>query len=101
MTRTLAIRLDAARPAQPCTQVSTGADVHFTKRRRSDATLSFGRPDISVSRCTQKDAKLFARDVVMAVEAVTPASGYTHAVDKLAEYAYEGDTPLPFGVPGR
>jgi hypothetical protein len=26
VTRTLAIRLDAARPAQPCTRVSTGVD---------------------------------------------------------------------------
>jgi hypothetical protein len=59
LTRTLAIRLDAARPAQPCTRVYTGADVHFTKRRRSDGTLSFRRPDISVSRCTDKDARLF------------------------------------------
>ncbi len=45
VTRTLAIWLDAARPAQPCTQVSTGAEVHFIKRRRSDGTLSFRRPD--------------------------------------------------------
>jgi Uma2 family endonuclease len=90
LTRTLAIRLDAARPAQPCTRVYTGADVHFTKRRRSDGTLSFRRPDISVSRCTDKDARLFARDALMVVEVVTPASGYTDTVDKLAEYAYEG-----------
>jgi Uma2 family endonuclease len=63
--------------------------VHFTKRSRSDGTLSFRRPDISVSRCTDKDAKLFARDALMVVEVVTPASGYTDTVDKLAEYAYE------------
>ena len=90
MTRTLAVRLGAARPAEPCTRVCTGAEVHFVKRRRSDGTLSFRRPDISVSRCTQKDAKLFARDALMVVEVVTPASGYTDTVDKLAEYAYEG-----------
>jgi hypothetical protein len=54
VTRTLAIRLEAARPAQPCTQVSTGADVHLMKRRRSDGTLSFRRPDISVYRCTEE-----------------------------------------------
>ena len=90
VTRTLAIRLGAARPAQPCTRVCTGAAVHFIKRSRSDGTLSFRRPDISVSRCTDKDAKLFARDTLMAVEVVTPASGYTDTVDKLAEYAYEG-----------
>jgi len=90
VTRMLAIRLGAARPAQPCTRVSTGVDVHFIKRSRSDGTLSFRRPDISVSRCTEKDAKLFARDALMVVEVVTPASGYTDTVDKLAEYAYEG-----------
>jgi Uma2 family endonuclease len=43
-----------------------------------------------VSRCTDKDARLFARDTLMVVEVVTPASGYTDTVDKLAEYAYEG-----------
>jgi hypothetical protein len=43
VTRTLAIRLDAARPAEPCTRVSTGAAVHFIKLRRSDGTLSFRR----------------------------------------------------------
>ena len=90
LTRTLASRLDAARPAQPCTRVAAGADVHFIKRRRSDGTLSFRRPDISVSRCTDKDARLFARDALMVVEVVTPASGYTDTVNKLAEYAYEG-----------
>ncbi len=90
VTRMLAVRLDAARPARPCTRVSTGVDVHFTKRRRSDGTLSFRRPDISVYRCTEKDARLFAGDALMVVEVATPASGYTDTVDKLAEYAYEG-----------
>jgi Uma2 family endonuclease len=90
VTRTLAVRLDAARPAQLCTRVFTSAAVHFAKRSRSDGTLSFRRPDISVSRCTGKDARLFARDALMVVEVVTPASGYTDTVDKLAEYAYEG-----------
>lgn len=89
VTRRLAIRLDAARPAQPCMRVSAGVDVHFVKRRRSDGTLSFRRPDISVYRCTEDDM-LFARDALMVVEVVTPASGYTDTVDKLAEYAYEG-----------
>ncbi len=90
VTRTLAIRLSAARPAQPCMRVSTGVDVHFVKRSRSDGTLSFRRPDISVYRCTEEGAKLFARDVLTVVEVVTSASGYTDTVDKLAEYAYEG-----------
>lgn len=41
-------------------------------------------------RCTEKDARLFAGDVLMVVEVAIPASGYTDTVDKLAEYAYEG-----------
>ena len=90
VTRALATRLGAARPAHTCTRVTTGAAVHFIRRRRSDGTLSFRRPDISVSRCTGKDARLYARDALMVVEVVTPASGYTDTVDKLAEYAYEG-----------
>jgi Uma2 family endonuclease len=90
VTRTLAIRIDRARPAQPCMRVSTGVDLHFVKRRRSDGTLSFRRPDVSVYRCTENDAKLFARDALMVMEVVTAASGYTDTVDKLAEYAYEG-----------
>jgi hypothetical protein len=61
--------------------------VHFIKRSRSDGTLSFRRPDISAYRCTEKDAKLFARDALMVVEVVTPASGYTDTVDKLADLA--------------
>jgi hypothetical protein len=73
VTRTLAVRLDAARPAQLCTRVFTSAAVHFAKRSRSDGTLSFRRPDISVSRCTGKDARLFAQDALMLVEVVTPA----------------------------
>ena len=75
--------------------------MHFVKRRRSDGTLSFRRPDISVYRCTEKDAKLFARDALMVVEVVTPASGYTDTVDKLAEYAYEGIPLYLLAVPGR
>lgn len=86
----LASRLDAARPGRPCTRVCVGADVYFAKRRRSDGTLSFRRPDISVCRCTERDVKLFARDVLIVVEVVTQASGYTDTVDKRAEYAYEG-----------
>jgi hypothetical protein len=55
VTRELAIWPGAARPdGQPCTRVSTGADVQFIKRRRSDGV-------------------------------VTPASGFTDTVDKLAE----------------
>lgn len=88
--RRLANRLEAARPAQPCTRVSTDIDVHFVKRKRHDGKLSFRRPDVSVYRCIERGGKLSAPDALMVVEIVSPGSGYTDTVDKLAEYAYEG-----------
>jgi Uma2 family endonuclease len=72
VARRLANRLEAAKPAAPCVRVSTDIDVYFVKRQRSDGTLSFRRPDVSVYRCIER------------------GSGYTDTVDKLAEYAYEG-----------
>lgn len=90
VSRRLANRLEAARPEQPCTRVSTDIDVHFTKRKRSDGTLSFRRPDVSVYRCIERGGKLSVRDTLMVAEVVSPGSGYTDTVDKLAEYAYEG-----------
>jgi Uma2 family endonuclease len=88
--RRLANRLEAAKPQQPCTRVSTDIDVHFVKRKRSDGTLSFRRPDVSVYRCIERGAKLSAPDTLLVAEIVSPGSGYTDTVDKLAEYAYEG-----------
>jgi Uma2 family endonuclease len=90
VARRLANRLEAAKPAAPCTRVSTDIDVHFVKRQRSDGTLSFRRPDVSVYRCIERGAKLSVRDALMVAEVVSPGSGYTDTVDKLAEYAYEG-----------
>ena len=90
VARRLANRLEAARPAEPCTRVSTDIDVHFVKRKRADGTFSFRRPDVSVYRCIERGSKLSARDALMVVEVVSPGSGYTDTVDKLAEYAYEG-----------
>lgn len=90
VSRRLANRLEAVKPADPCTRVSTDIDVHFVKRRRSDGKLSFRRPDVSVYKCIERGAKLSAPDALMVVEVVSPGSGYTDTVDKLAEYAYEG-----------
>jgi Uma2 family endonuclease len=90
VARRLANRLEAAKPADPCTRVSTDIDVYFEKRKRSDGKLSFRRPDVSVYRCIERGAKLSARDALLLVEVVSPGSGYTDTVDKLAEYAYEG-----------
>jgi Uma2 family endonuclease len=90
IARRLANRLESAKPADPCTRVSTDIDVYFLKRKRADGKLSFRRPDVSVYRCIERGAKLSARDALMVVEVVSPGSGYTDTVDKLAEYAYEG-----------
>jgi Uma2 family endonuclease len=88
--RRLANRLEAAKPAEPSTRVSTDINVHFVKRKRADGKLSFRRPDVSVYRCIERGAKLSARDALLVVEVVSSGSGYTDTVDKLAEYAYEG-----------
>lgn len=90
VARRLANRLEAAKPTEPCTRVSTDIDVHFVKRKRSDGKFSFRRPDVSVYRCIERGAKLTTRDALMVVEVVSPGSGYTDTVDKIAEYAYEG-----------
>jgi Uma2 family endonuclease len=90
VARRLASRLEAAKPADPRTRVSTGIDVYFAGRERTDGTLSFRRPDVSVYRCIERGARLSARDALLVAEVVSPGSGYTDTVDKLAEYAHEG-----------
>lgn len=90
VARRPANRLEAARPAEPCTRVSTDVDLYFTKRKRTDGKLSFRRPDVCVYRCIERGAKLSAPDALMVVEVVSPGSGYTDTVDKLAEYHLDG-----------
>ncbi|MGH3420016.1 MAG: Uma2 family endonuclease [Streptosporangiaceae bacterium] len=90
VSRRLANRLESAKPEQPRMRVSTDIDVYFVKQRRSDGKFSFRRPDVSVYRCIERGAKLTAPEALMVVEIVSPGSGYTDTVDKLAEYAYEG-----------
>jgi Uma2 family endonuclease len=90
VARRLANRLESARPEQPCMSVATDIDVQFVKRHRKDGKFSFRRPDVSVYRCINRTAKVMTSDTLMVVEVVSPGSGYTDTVDKLAEYAYEG-----------
>ncbi|MGV9679975.1 Uma2 family endonuclease [Nocardia sp. NPDC003482] len=90
IARRLANRLEAAKPDEPCTRVSTDVDVHFTRRRKRDRPLSFRRPDVTVYRCVERGTKLTTAEALLVVEVVSPGSGYTDTVDKLAEYAYEG-----------
>ncbi len=90
VARRLANHLEAVKPDDPCTRVSTDIDVYFRKRRRRDGAFSFRRPDVTVYRCIERGSKLTAADALLVVEVVSPGSGYTDTVDKLAEYAHEG-----------
>lgn len=90
VARRLAGRLEAARPAEPRTRVSTGIDVRFARSEGTVGTFCFRRPDVAVYRDIERGSKLSARDILMVAEVVSPGSGYTDTVDKLAEYAGEG-----------
>jgi Uma2 family endonuclease len=90
VARRLANRVESAKPADPCTRVSTDVDVYFRQRRRKDRGFSFRRPDVTVYRCIERGAKVTTADALLVVEVVSPGSGYTDTVDKMAEYAYEG-----------
>jgi Uma2 family endonuclease len=90
VSRRLANALETAKPEHPCRRVSTDIDLYFVKRRRQDGKLSFRRPDVSVYRCVERGGKVTTADAELVVEVVSPASGYTDTVDKLAEYAHEG-----------
>ncbi|WP_433580403.1 Uma2 family endonuclease [Nocardia brasiliensis] len=90
VARRLANHLEAAKPEDPCTRVSTDVDVRFTRRQNRDGAFSFRRPDVTVYRCVERGTKLTTSDALLVVEVVSPGSGYTDTVDKLAEYAYEG-----------
>ncbi len=90
VARRLANKLEAAKPTDPCTRVSTDIDLHFAKRRNRDQGFSFRRPDVTVYRCVERGTKVTTGDALLVVEVVSPGSVYTDTVDKLAEYAYEG-----------
>ncbi|QIS03919.1 Uma2 family endonuclease [Nocardia brasiliensis] len=90
VARRLANHLEAVKPQDPCTRVSTDVDVRFTRRQNRDGAFSFRRPDVTVYRCVERGTKLTTGDALLVVEVVSPGSGYTDTVDKLAEYAYEG-----------
>lgn len=90
VARRLANRLEAAKPDSPCSRVSTDIDVNFDKRSRTEGKLSFRRADVAVYHCIERGAKLWAHDVLMVIEVVSPGSAYTDTVDKPAEYAHEG-----------
>lgn len=90
VARRLANHLEAVKPQDPCTRVSTDVDVRFTRRQNRDGAFSFRRPNVTVYRCVERGTKLTTGDALLVVEVVSPGSGYTDTVDKLAEYAYEG-----------
>ncbi len=90
VARRLANQLEAVKPSDPCTRVSTDVDVHFTRRRKRGGAFSFRRPDVTVYRCVERGTKLMTADALLVVEVVAPGSVYSDTIDKLAEYAYEG-----------
>lgn len=55
------------------------------------STPGHSRPDVVVYRCLADDRRLYARDVLLAVEIVSPDSSFrTDTVDKKAAYAAAG-----------
>lgn len=86
VARRVATQLEADRKPEPCLMVETDVDV-----RISDVPLSLRRPDVTVYRCLDDDAKLYAGDAVLVVEIVSPDSSFhTDTVEKKAAYAAAG-----------
>ncbi|GAA5096089.1 Uma2 family endonuclease [Nocardia iowensis] len=86
VARRVATQLEAGRKPEPCLMVETDVDV-----RISDVPLSLRRPDVTVYRCLDDDAKLYAGDAVLVVEIVSPDSSFhTDTVEKKAAYAAAG-----------
>ncbi|WP_227997329.1 Uma2 family endonuclease [Nocardia australiensis] len=90
VARRLANGFDAARPAEPCTQVVTDFEMHYHKVRPRSPGFSFRRPDVVVHRCFPRGQKLTTADALLVVEVISPGSEYIDTVDKRAEYAGEG-----------
>ncbi|AYF76450.1 Uma2 family endonuclease [Nocardia yunnanensis] len=90
IARRLANQLELAKPADPGVRISTGVDVRFAWQKCSAGAFSFRRPDVTIYRCIDRGTKLTTAEALLVVEVVSPGSGYTDTVDKLAEYAYEG-----------
>lgn len=91
VARRLADAIESTRPEEPCVSVSTEIDMHYLKRHRDlkGNLFSFRRPDVSVHRCLERGSKLSTRDVLVAIEIVSPGTERTDLVQKVAEYARE------------
>lgn len=91
VARRLADVIERARPPAPCIAVSTEVDMHYAKHHQDakGTVFSFRRPDVTVHRCLERGAKLDTRQVLVAVEIVSPGSEQTDLVQKVAEYARE------------
>lgn len=90
VARRLTNRLEALKPTEPCSGVSSDIDVYFVKHLDKGGKFSFRCPDVTVYKCIPRGMKVRTPDALMVVEVVSPGSGYTDTVDKLAEYAFEG-----------
>lgn len=78
--------LEQGRKPQPCLMAALDVDV-----RISDVPLHLRRPDVVVYRCLPDDRRLYARNVVLVVEIVSPESSFhTDTIEKKAAYAAAG-----------
>jgi Uma2 family endonuclease len=91
VARRFADAAERARPDSPCVAVSTEIDMHYVKRHRDveGNLFSFRRPDVTIHRCLERGSKLSTRDVLVAIEVVSPGTERTDLTQKVAEYAAE------------
>ncbi|WP_240506539.1 Uma2 family endonuclease [Thermoactinospora rubra] len=86
----LFIALRDARPPDPCLEVVSEMDVRFdyTHSQATDEgrRFTFRRPDITVHRCLDLEARLTSSSVVTVIE-VTSSNAQTDVIDKKGEYA--------------
>lgn len=68
--------------------ICSGSSHSPAETRQGSAYCRFG-PRIR-SHCSSPKTKLTTAEALLVAEIVSPGSGYTATVDKLAEYAYEG-----------
>lgn len=86
VARRMAARMEAGGRPKPYLMVEMDIDV-----RISDVPLGLRRPDVTVYRCLDDDAKLYADAAVLVVEIVSlESSHHTDTVEKKAAYAAAG-----------
>jgi Uma2 family endonuclease len=90
VARSLADEFDAAMSAEQRMWVLTYFEMRYWISRPTAQGFSFRRPDVVVARRIPGEQKLRTRDVLVAVEVISPGSEYVDTVHKWAEYANQG-----------